>query len=123
SFPDTTLFRSLIILFAMDRDGVVTLSEGAALSALGLAPGETVGRSVFELYRDVPELLAVARRVLRGETVTNTLALGSAVLESWLAPLRGPSGEVAGIIGVSTDITERQRLEKQVAQTERLSAL
>ena len=37
-----------VILYAADAEGILTLSEGTGLAALGLAPGEAVGRSVFE---------------------------------------------------------------------------
>jgi PAS domain S-box-containing protein len=118
-----TVRHAPIILFATDANGIITLSEGAAVRALGFVPGETVGRSVFELYPDNPELRANAQRVLAGETITDTVDLHGVVLESWLGPLRGPSGEITGLIGVSSNVTERVRLEKQVAQAERLSAL
>jgi nitrogen-specific signal transduction histidine kinase/CheY-like chemotaxis protein len=51
------------------------------------------------------------------------LDLGNVVLESWLSPLRGPRGEIMGVIGVSTDVTERLRMQQQVHQAERLAAL
>ncbi|RME47614.1 MAG: PAS domain S-box protein, partial [Chloroflexi bacterium] len=37
-----------IILFAVDKAGVFTLSEGKGLEALGAKPGEVVGRSVAD---------------------------------------------------------------------------
>jgi PAS domain S-box-containing protein len=118
-----TVRHAPIILFATDPNGVITLSEGAAVRALGFEPGAAVGRSVFELYPDNPELKANARRVLQGETITDVVDLHGVVLESWLGPMRGPTGEIEGVIGVSSNVTERVRLEKQVAQAERLSAL
>jgi len=119
----TAVDHAPVILFATDRDGVVTLSEGAALRALGFRAGELVGRSVFELYRDNPEVLSNARRALRGESLATTIDLGQVAFESWLGPLRSSSGEVCGMIGVCTDVTERLRLERQVTQADRLSVL
>jgi PAS domain S-box-containing protein len=119
----TAVDHAPIILFATDREGTVTLSEGAALAAMGLRPGQLVGQSVFDLYHDNPEVLSYARRAIRGETLNTTVDLGPVVLESWLAPVRTPSGEICGMIGVSKDVTERQRLERQVAQADRLSVL
>ena len=55
-----------MVLFALDRDGVFTLSEGKALELLGLEPGEVVGRSVFEVYAGEPQVKAAARRALAG---------------------------------------------------------
>lgn len=39
-----------IVVFALDADGIFTLSQGRGLDALGLKPGEVNGRSVFEMY-------------------------------------------------------------------------
>src|SRR5262249_59710919 len=50
----TVVANAPIVLFAVDRDGHITLSEGRGLQALGLAPGEVVGCSAFELYEHAP---------------------------------------------------------------------
>jgi PAS domain-containing protein len=58
-----------VILFALDRSGLLTLSEGKGLDAFGLKPSQLVGQSIFDLYRDSPSLDSNARRALAGETV------------------------------------------------------
>jgi len=55
-----------LIVFSLDKDGIFTLSEGEGLKALNLKPGEVVGKSVFDLNRDNPQLLANVRRALAG---------------------------------------------------------
>src|SRR5436190_22921031 len=40
-----------------------------------------------------------------------------------MAPVRNADGEITGMIGISTDVTERLRLERQVAQADRLAAV
>ncbi|MFL7791763.1 MAG: hypothetical protein AB8I69_06450, partial [Anaerolineae bacterium] len=40
----TVISNAPIILFALDREGKFTLSEGKGLEALGFQPGEHVGR-------------------------------------------------------------------------------
>jgi PAS domain S-box-containing protein len=119
----TALHHAPVILFAYDRDGLITVSEGAGLSAMGFASGELVGRSLFELYRDNPMVMANHRRVLAGETFTSSGDMGPVALETWLAPMRDARGEIVGAIGVSTDITERLRLQARVAESERLAAM
>ena len=47
-----------IVLFAVDKDGVFTLSEGRGLEGLGLKPGEVVGRSAFEVYHNNPDIIS-----------------------------------------------------------------
>ena len=101
-----------IVVWAVDARGTFILSEGRGLAALGLSPGQVVGRSVFELYRDVPRLKADVRRALEGESFMDIVEVGPLIFESWFGPLRDPTGDVVGATGVATDITERMRSEK-----------
>jgi len=108
-----------IVLWVMNREGYVTLAEGSGLEVLDLKPRELVGRSVFQLYRDVPDIIANTRRVLAGETFTAIVTLGAVVVETWYSPLRDHQGSVTGAIGVSLDVTERRAAEAVVVRSER----
>ena len=113
-----------MIVYGINTQGIFTLSEGAGLSSLGVAPGEVVGRSVYELYHDLPETLSAIRRVLSGETVSWEVEVGEAVFTSQARPVRGPGGDVTGLIGVSLDITAQARSRRALAESEsRLRAL
>lgn len=87
-----------------------------ALASLGIQPNEHVGQSLFELYRDHPQILEYNRRALRGESFVATVELRGRIFEAHYAPLRGMEGEVAGVIGVAVDITERKRAEKELSE-------
>ena len=113
-----------IIVYGLDADGVFTLSEGAGLDALGVTGGAVVGQSVYELYRDQPETLDNLRRVLAGQAGSWENQIGDAVFASQARPVRGPGGDVTGLIGVSLDITARARSRQALAESEaRLRAL
>ena len=55
SMLQTIVDSAPLVVFAIDPHGLFTLSIGKALAGLGVAPNELVGRSVFDVYRDVPE--------------------------------------------------------------------
>ena len=110
---DAVISNAPLVLFAADSNGVITMSRGKALSALGLAEGELVGRSVFDLYENEPEVAAAARRCLAGESVIARLDLDGVIHETLFSPLFS-DGQVTGIVGVATDVTERARAEAQL---------
>jgi len=119
----TALQHAPIILFATDVAGVVTVSEGAGLKAMGYESGELVGQSTLELFKANAKVVENHLRALAGETFTTVLDLGGVVLESWISPMRGPDGQIGGVIGVSTDVTDRLRMQRQMNQAEGLAAL
>jgi two-component system cell cycle sensor histidine kinase/response regulator CckA len=106
-----------IVLFALDREGMFTLSEGKGLEALGFEPGEHVGRSIMDVYHDVPDVLENIQRAFTGETILTTMPVRDAIFDIWSSPTY-ESGEVTGIIGVATDVTERKRAEEALRKSE-----
>lgn len=109
-----------VSLLALNREGVFTLAEGRALEALGFQPEQIVGMSIFEVYRDEPEILAHALHALGGQELSSihvVTALGLMFEVRW-SPVRDQSGGVASVIGVATDITERKRAEEALRESE-----
>ncbi|MHB8728271.1 MAG: sensor domain-containing protein [Sulfuricaulis sp.] len=114
----TVITQLPAVLYMLDINGVFTLSEGKGLEALGLQPGQVVGQSVFDLYRDDPDVITCIRRALAGETFSATTRAQGLVFESWYSPVRDAQGAVRGVIGVAMDITERQRAEQALRESE-----
>ncbi len=114
----TVIGSAPIVLFAIDAEGVITLSEGRGLEALGQRPGESVGSSIFDLYADNPDLLDKIRRALGGEEIEAEVEVGPVTFQSRYAPLHDAEGAVKGIIGVATDITERRRVQHALQASE-----
>ena len=100
-----------VILFVLDRDGVLRVSEGRGLATIGVKPGEHVGLSAFDLYADLPEGLACVRRALAGEAVGWTLPLRGVYLETRLKPILDDAGAVTEVLGITYDVTERVKAE------------
>jgi len=106
-------------LFAVNRSGVFSLLEGKAFDALGVAPATLIGRSVFEVYRDVPQILTNIRRCLDGEPFTDVVDVNGVTFETHYVPLLDEQGQVAGAHGVVIDISERRRAETELRASER----
>jgi PAS domain S-box-containing protein len=103
-----------VILFSLDRFGVINLSEGKGLDAFGVKPGQLIGQSIFDLYHDSLDLHANARRALSGEEVTFVTEFNNQFFEIHLIPLLDNGGEVTGVTGVSFNITDRRRTEREL---------
>ncbi len=113
-------FRSVIgnapvVLFQFDEHGIFTFSEGKGLAGIGLAPGEAVGQSVFELYRDYPEVCEYARHAIGGEALQFISRFGETCLDTYFNAVRDGDGRIQ-FMGVAVDITERQRAEESLRQ-------
>ncbi|HZE69349.1 MAG TPA: PAS domain S-box protein [Pyrinomonadaceae bacterium] len=114
----TVVSSASLILFAIDKDGVITLSEGEGLKVLNLKPGEVVGQSVFELYREMPDVLDDVKRALAGETFSSAVAVGDLFFDTRFSPLFDEHNQIAGVIGVATDVTENRKAEKSIRESE-----
>jgi PAS domain S-box-containing protein len=113
----TVVTNTPTILYAIDRDGVFTLSEGKGLGAIGQQPNQVVGQSAFEVYRSYPKILTALRRVLdTGETFNSVLELGDMRFDNRVTPLYDEQGNLLGLIGVATNITAQLQAEEGLRQ-------
>ncbi|MBE9186581.1 PAS domain S-box protein [Microcoleus sp. LEGE 07076] len=103
------LHSSPTFLWATDKDGRLTFVSGKGLENFGLKSRATVGQSIFEVYRSQPDILENIASVLAGNDRTWNAPEGHFIHEIRSAALRDANGEVVGAVGISTDITERQK--------------
>ncbi len=106
--------QSPVVLFAVDNNGIFQISLGRGLEALGLAQNEVVGLSVFDVYKDMPDVISQVNAALRGDTSTLILELGSSFFESTMSPNIDNDGIQIGIIGLATDITSKIKMQKEL---------
>jgi signal transduction histidine kinase len=112
-----------IAIWTTDADSMVTMSEGAGLTALGVKSGQLVGQKILEIFGAHPTIPGYIRRGLAGESFWYTAQAGEAVYHTWLTPLRGPAGEIVGLTGLSHDISELHRLQQTTIRNDRVMAL
>lgn len=119
------LLRSILdastdLIFVKDRDRRLIAVNSAYAEALGRTPEDSVGKIDYVEMGD-PGILSTwmeeDARTLAGEVVRNPT--DAAIIrgerrnfDTIKTPLRDRDGNVAGIVGISRDVTERQRLEK-----------
>ncbi len=105
--------HSPVVLFGIDAEGIFTLSEGLGLGAMGAQAGDVVGKSMYELYRNYPEVLEHANLALAGEESHARIKIGDQIFETWFTPVKDEDEIIVGVSGVSVDITRRHELEEQ----------
>ena len=120
--PSETQLRLLVeqmpvLLWTTDQSLRITSNWGSGLQHSEINAGDLVGRTVSEYLKcDDTNTTPMAHHctALRGESVRFEYKRQDRVLEIQLEPLRAPSGEILGCIGVGLDITKRKRTEEQV---------
>ncbi|MBC7514069.1 MAG: PAS domain-containing protein [Herminiimonas sp.] len=106
-------------IFIRDRDGRFILANPALAAVLGANVQEIIGRTAAEVLIDPGDAAMVlasdgavmqAGHALAVEESLH-LAQGMRTFQSTKAPWLGHRGELLGVVGISTDITERKRTE------------
>lgn len=113
------LFKSVVqnasaIIYIIDQNGIFRLSEGLGLATLGLKPGEIIGKSVFEMYENIPEITTSIRRALLGEIIESETSINGITFATRYAPMHNDAGEISSILCVSFDISSRKKLEEEL---------
>ncbi len=102
-----------VILFELDTKGVLTFLQGRNVNLFSAPSSADIGDSVLENFGEfIPEIQEHFRLALVGEETSSILTLGDVILDVHYSPMRNKVGEVSGIVGVATDITERLKAEK-----------
>lgn len=112
-----------IILFGIDKNGILTMSEGKGLAKLGLKPGQAVGMDAFEMYKDHPEIVSNLHDALNGKSYTFTQSLGDVKLQTWFNPANNEDGLQNSVLGLSIDISDRVQTELELQESRNLLQL
>lgn len=101
------------VIFALDAQGIFTFSEGKGLEKLGLKPGQVVGMSVFDVYKDFPEVIVGLKEAMDGKMVkTESLLVGSLNFTTTYQPIFDENGQLTSVVGLAVDVTEAKNAEK-----------
>jgi PAS domain S-box-containing protein len=113
-------------IFLKDTQGRYLLANSAAAEVMGRSVEDVLGKNNAELVppETAKRIMAVDRRVIEtGESQTGEeIMTVQGVDRTFLfnkAPYRDHRGEVAGVIGIGRDITERKRAEERLQEAEK----
>ena len=117
-------------VIATDLNGTITFANQAACQLLGRPRCELLGRPTAILGEDATgtKQEEIARRTLsegewRGDVINTTSSGEKVILDCRTRLFRGQSGVPEGMVGISTDITERRRMEGQLERAKRLESV
>jgi len=125
-FLSDLIEHSGTLIFAKDQAGRYLLVNRKYEESTGMARDAVLGRTDGELY---PEAIA---RGFREHDLQVMAAGASAEMEETLAersyltikfPLRNEAGEVNGVCGISTDITERKKAQLEIERLSQVDVL
>jgi HTH-type transcriptional regulator, bacterioopsin transcriptional activator and related proteins len=123
ALDDKGVFKRIVensapIIFVIDKTGIFLLSEGKSLAQIGLKPGQVVGKSVFELYQDYPDIINDVKTAMSGKTARRSVTVkgvnGEVHFDIFYSPLLDQNGSVEAIVGMAVDITEIVSLKNEL---------
>ncbi|MBW4553653.1 MAG: PAS domain-containing protein [Aphanocapsa sp. GSE-SYN-MK-11-07L] len=108
------------LIYAKDRAGKLLMVNASLLAAVGLTESEVLGRTSLEIHkpRQAAEQAMENDRVVMESGQTQVFEevvsapTGQRTLFSVKSPYRNEAGEVIGLIGISTDISDRVQFER-----------
>lgn len=118
------LAHAPIVIWAVSREGFLTVAQGAGLQKLEAQFGPLLGRNVLEVFKhDQSGLQSVLERVYRGESFKTVVSVAGAMFDTWASPVYDASGEIVGASGVAHDVRELRQLQAAAMQADRTRAV
>jgi PAS domain S-box-containing protein len=114
----TVISSAPVVISAIDKEGVFTFSDGQGLETLGLLPGQVVGASVYELYKDFPDVIENIKKALTGVETSYTACVGGYFFSTRFVPNYNESNELIGITGIALDVTQEKKAEREIQERE-----
>ncbi|MEA1927192.1 MAG: PAS domain S-box protein, partial [Candidatus Auribacterota bacterium] len=120
------------IVIVTDLNHVITYANSAVEDILGYRPEEIVGQDSREFFKGVPgnppDLVQRIKDddtmgIWRGELFNRRKDGAIIKIHLTLSPLKDRSGTLLGYVGVSLDITERERLEAELRHAQKMEAI
>lgn len=115
----TIVANAQAIIFMIDQDFKFLVSEGKVLSVLGLKPGQVVGMSALEIYKDYPDVIAGLKNAMFGKFDRRIILVQNVYFDIFFSPYVNEKGE-NNIIGMAIDITKEQEAKLRLEELDRV---
>lgn len=117
-------------IIATDRKGIITGWNKAAENIYGWTKEEALGRAMPMVPDSLrPQAHGFIQRIWNGETISNIetqrLRKNGAVIPVLVtaSPIRDADGNIIGTVGVSTDLSDKKRLEQELQTQQQATAV
>ena len=117
-------------IFIVNRQSEIVYANTVSLERFGRRSDDAIGKKLHEVFPKATademwcgllEVFETGER-LRFETRFDT-PHGDLWLETWVVPMPSEGAEPQSVMGVSRDISERKRLERQFVQAQKMEAI
>jgi len=128
-YLENILKNSTDIIITTDLNGNIVTFNSAGERILGYTNEELKGKPAEILWKDPQERKRVLQAVMEHGSITNykTVLVGKqgeeVEVSLAISQLKDSKGNVIGTVGISRDITEENRLRKQLLEQERLATI
>lgn len=112
-----------LIVFSLDKQGVITFCDGRTLSRFGKTAKEVEGLRAVDTMPDHPEGHAAIAEALAGRPSKVHLQFGDIHLDVRYSPVFDANGQPNGATGVAIDVTESRKLEAQLIHARKMESI
>lgn len=112
-----------LVIWAVDKNLIFTLSEGRGLKNLGLKEGHSIGKSLYEYFDTVDdnyEPIKYHIKALEGKEVTYDYEHLNRIWHTHCTPILNEEKKVIGVAGCAFDITEYVKQQKKIEELEKI---
>ncbi|WP_156920973.1 PAS domain-containing protein [Fundidesulfovibrio putealis] len=116
----TILKHTNTIIFILDYDGTVRLSEGMAQNAVKDSQEGSVGKKFHDAYPELSDLQAYLQQSMQGETVQDFVSYSGGTFRLLTSPLTDAEGKADGLAGILLDVTEIEQARARITESENM---
>lgn len=106
------------VIFMVDENFKFVISEGLALESLGLKPGQVLGMSALEMYKDYPDVVNGLKDAADGKLIRKIIYVQDIYFDIFFSPYVDDNGK-KGVIGMAIDITEEEKAKIELQEMDK----